>query len=189
MTVIQNGGLIAMPEQVLEHYGVKGMKWGVRRYQNKGGSYTKKGLEKFKKAEERYDSAKAEYQKTKDAYKKGAATKYEVRDSKSNLKMSKNEMSNIYKKLKTDKLADEGKELYSKGKTITSNKDKLALSEFGVLLGSKVASSLIQSKIGNYNAAQIAQSSIALGGTAINAILASKNYMENKRLRAYYAHS
>lgn len=27
----------------LAHYGVKGMKWGVRRYQNKDGSYTSSG--------------------------------------------------------------------------------------------------------------------------------------------------
>ena len=27
----------------LAHYGVKGMKWGVRRYQNKDGSYTNAG--------------------------------------------------------------------------------------------------------------------------------------------------
>lgn len=28
----------------LAHFGIKGMKWGVRRYQNKDGSYTKQGL-------------------------------------------------------------------------------------------------------------------------------------------------
>lgn len=27
--------------QHLAHYGIKGMKWGVRRYQNTDGSYTK----------------------------------------------------------------------------------------------------------------------------------------------------
>lgn len=33
----------------LAHYGVKGMKWGVRRYQNKDGSYTSKGKNRRKK--------------------------------------------------------------------------------------------------------------------------------------------
>ena len=34
----------------LQHHGVLGMKWGVRQYQNKDGSYTKKGLERYRKA-------------------------------------------------------------------------------------------------------------------------------------------
>ena len=39
------------PQEYLMHYGVKGMKWGVRRYQNYDGSYTRKGLERYRKAE------------------------------------------------------------------------------------------------------------------------------------------
>ena len=35
----------------LEHYGVLGMKWGVRRYQNADGSYTAKGLKRKQKQE------------------------------------------------------------------------------------------------------------------------------------------
>lgn len=31
------------PEDALIHYGIKGQKWGVRRYQNKDGSYTNAG--------------------------------------------------------------------------------------------------------------------------------------------------
>lgn len=35
-----------MNDDYLAHYGIKGMKWGVRRYQNKDGSLTAKGKKK-----------------------------------------------------------------------------------------------------------------------------------------------
>lgn len=34
-------------ESVLEHFGVKGMRWGVRRYQNEDGTLTKAGKERY----------------------------------------------------------------------------------------------------------------------------------------------
>lgn len=40
---------MAHKELVLEHYGVKGMKWGVRRYHNKDGSLNDKGRKKVSK--------------------------------------------------------------------------------------------------------------------------------------------
>ena len=56
-----------MENRVLIHYGTKGMKWGVRRYQNKDGSLTPAGKKRYdkdirdnlaKKKENRIDTSK-----------------------------------------------------------------------------------------------------------------------------------
>ena len=60
LCVKKYGGLIFCRKEdykmnELYHYGVKGMKWGVRRYQNKDGAYTKAGKRhNFKKIERAY---------------------------------------------------------------------------------------------------------------------------------------
>lgn len=58
-------------ETCLEHHGIRGMKWGVRRYQNYDGSYTQAGMKRFRKAEEAYDAADKRYKAAKEAYKSG----------------------------------------------------------------------------------------------------------------------
>lgn len=40
-----------IPMDYLMHYGIKGQKWGVRRYQNKDGSLTKAGRKRYAKLE------------------------------------------------------------------------------------------------------------------------------------------
>ena len=75
--LISNG--IFISEDELYHHGVKGMKWGVRRYQNKDGSLTNRGKKRQKillqasdKAKELSDMARKDsevYRKKAESYK------------------------------------------------------------------------------------------------------------------------
>lgn len=176
------------PQDCLAHYGIKGMKWGVRRYQNYDGSYTKKGLERYRKAESDYENAKTKAAETKSAYKSGQATRQQVKEANRAVKTEKRRMEDAYGKLKSDKLADEGKKLYQRGKTITGNTQTTYLAEAAIVVGSGVVRSLLSNTMKDQRVAYLARSSIAIGGTLVNALLAGKASNENRKLRAYYAH-
>ena len=47
------------PRDTLAHYGIKGQKWGVRRYQNKDGSYTNAGKARYSVFGMRHDVRQA----------------------------------------------------------------------------------------------------------------------------------
>lgn len=93
-------------QECLVHHGVKGMHWGVRRYQNYDGSYTQRGLERYRKADQAHEDAKQKAKETKQAYKMGTATKDQYKAAKGEVKVTKRALDKSYDKLKTDKLAE-----------------------------------------------------------------------------------
>lgn len=171
----------------LYHHGIKGMKWGVRRYQNYDGSYTKRGLERYNKAEQSYNEASKRLSSAKSAYKSGSGSKTAVKLAKSEVKTAKKQLSKSYDQLKQDKLADQGKVLYAKGKTITAGNRNNAIFQTATVVGSVAANSVLRD-LGNKKIASIASVTIAVGGTAANAVMAATTASNNRKLRAYYAH-
>ena len=45
-------------EEVLEHHGIRGQKWGIRRFQNKDGSLTSKGKSRYGETSDLYNAKK-----------------------------------------------------------------------------------------------------------------------------------
>lgn len=51
----------------LYHFGIKGQKWGIRRFQNPDGSYTEAGLKRYRKADARADLGYSRFQRLDNA--------------------------------------------------------------------------------------------------------------------------
>ena len=164
----------------LAHHGVKGMRWGVRRYQNYDGSYTQAGLKRYNIAKKNLDASSEAYSNAKKQYKAGTITKLDLNRAKNEYEEDKRTEKKYYKNLKINKLADQGKALYNRGVTITNNYDQESL----ISAASVTAASLLN----NYGQTKAAIA-VATGGIAVSAGLGIYHAYQNKRLRAYYSHS
>lgn len=173
----------------LYHHGIKGMKWGVRRYQNYDGSYTQKGLKRYHKAEQDYEAASRKAQEAKQAYKSYRGTKQDYKAAKYQARQAKRELDKSYDRLKFDKRADEGKKLYKQGKTITENNQRAKTTSALIVMGSSVASYALHNGFGDEPIAHVAGNVVVSGAAAVNTILGAKTVSENRKLRAYYAHN
>lgn len=169
-------------EESLEHYGVKGMKWGVRRYQKNAGTYTKKGIKNFYKALNEYEKAQKNKEKAEHQLRNNQITRREYNRIKGEVGRKKYELEKSYDKLAYDQMTDKGKKLYESGHTIEEGETKSLIAQVAVVAGGAATSAILY-RSGNTSMAQASAATSAVVTAAIN----DANRVKANQLRLYYS--
>lgn len=176
-----------MNDLYLEHHGIKGQRWGIRRFQNYDGTYTQEGLARYNESLKRLNNAKSDYEKAKQT---GDSVK--IAKASEQRRIAQAEEKKAYKDLKNEKLRDQGKQLYEKGKTIESienGRRRLgkALAAVGIVSSAAVAIT-DQSEMGSKGKARTYAAIIALDAAASAGagIAYAKNMRDEKKMRTYW---
>lgn len=89
-----------MGENVLAHYGIRGMKWGVRRYQNKDGSLTAAGKKRYSG-----DGGNAGTTKSTTSSSSGRKKVSEMTDDELNRAVRRLQLEQQYRQLNPEKIS------------------------------------------------------------------------------------
>ena len=141
----------------LTHHGIKGQKWGIRRYQNPDGTLTEEGLARYGAKNQKQGLRLMRYQESQAARQRKIAAKDEERSKK-----------------RLDKLAIKGEKAKDSGNLAKYNKLSIkAVSEVQRMAMNKAISNQIISDIGEMKVAQMKRENVTRGINIAGAILAT----------------
>ena len=196
---ISTAALYYPNESYLAHHGIKGQKWGVRRYQNEDGSYTKAGRKRYGMDLDVNDVSrqnisrirKGEAYRRLDVARKNNSSDTRVAELRGRVRSAK-------RAERQAKQYDKGAKLAAKGRTITGNQARAAVAAGAAYLGTQLLIRHLTTRVdalnregrGTRKHAEVAALIMVGGAVGLSAISTGyglKQEFNNQNLRAYYS--
>lgn len=182
----------------LAHHGVKGQKWGVRRYQNEDGTLTRKGQKRYGVNLDLNDKSRENIARVRlgEARRRLDVATANNPTNKTRIAEMKSKERAAKKAVSYGKKVDKGAALAAKGRTIWGNQAKKSLAIGAAGLGAALLTYGLNNSLANLSAEgrltlghyQMAKAMKTIGTMGLGAAAAAysiKKDVENSRLRAY----
>lgn len=183
----------------LYHWGIKGQKWGIRRYQNDDGTYTEAGKRRYGMNLDINDKSKRNIAKIRTG-----EAKRRLDVAKRNNSANYSRIAELQGRVRSAKAnerkvrsIDKGEKLAAKGQTIIGNKTKSVMAYGAAYLASEGIRGFLNHRLStlgsqgrytpghNYVAKQIYETGM-LGAYALATLYSAKQAINNNNIRSYY---
>lgn len=188
-----------MTTNELQHHGILGMKWGIRRYQNEDGSYTKAGRKRYGLDLDLNDKSRSNIAKirTGEAKRRLDVAKNNNSTNTARIAELQQRVRSAKKNERDIKRADKGAARVAKGETIMGNKAKVAAVGLGMYAASKMMDHYLGTRLsdlGSQGRLNAGHEFVALASSMTVHALTSgvsmgyafKKHADNRNIRAYY---
>lgn len=183
----------------LYHYGVKGMKWGIRRYQNEDGTYTAAGRRRYAYDRDINDKSRLNIAKirTGEARRRLDVAKRNNSTNSTRIAELQGRVRSAKRNEKLAKSIDKGAKRAAKGETIGGNNLKRILSIGAAYYGSRLMTKYLNKRLsllsqsGRYTLRHKQVAGVinkCFGYTLLSAagIYSIKKTIDNMNIRSYY---